>query len=200
VSRLKRLGGKRLHPVVHNGALDEFSFAPLRSSDLPDLAIWLARPHVSRWWREPSDPVSVEQNYGGLASGLDPTEAFIVHFNGRPIGYAQRYLIDEHPDWKETIRGALGQSGGIGIDYLIGEPELVGRGVGRRLISQFVGASWNRYPSANRIVVALQQENIASWRALEASGFRRVWQGDLVSADPSDQGPSFLYIAERSED
>jgi RimJ/RimL family protein N-acetyltransferase len=68
------------------------------------------------------------------------------------------------------------------------------------MISQFVAASWNRYPSAERIVVALQQENIASWRALEACGFRRVWQGHLVSADPSDQGPSFIYMAERNQD
>ena len=41
--------------------------------------------------------VSVEQNYGPLAGGVDPTEGFIVHFSGRPIGYIQRYLIDEHP-------------------------------------------------------------------------------------------------------
>jgi aminoglycoside 6'-N-acetyltransferase len=142
----------------------------------------------------------VEQNYGPLAGALDPTEGFIVHFGGRPIGYVQRYLIDEHPDWHETIRGALGRSGGIGIDYLIGEPDLVGRGVGRRLISQFVRASWNRYPTAERIVVALQQENIACWKALEASGFRRAWEGDLVSSDPSDQGPSFIYIADRNQD
>lgn len=186
--------------MVHNEALNGFRFVPLRSSDLPDLAVWLARPHVLHWWREPSDLVSVEQNYGPLAEGLDPTEGFIVHFSDRPIGYVQRYFIDEHPDWRETIRGALGQAGGIGIDYLIGEPDLVGRGIGRRLISQFVGVSWNRYPSAERMVVALQQENTASWKALEASGFRRVWEGDLVSSDPSDRGPSFIYIADRSRD
>jgi aminoglycoside 6'-N-acetyltransferase len=187
-------------PVVHNENLDDFRFAALRSSDLPSLAVWFARPHVSRWWREPSDLISVEQNYGLVAEGLDPTEGFIVHFRGRSIGYVQRYLLDENEDWSASIRGALGYAGGIGIDYLIGESDLVGKGVGRRLISQFVHASWNRYPSAERIVVALQQENIASWRALEASGFRRVWKGDLVSSDPSDRGPSFIYIADRNQD
>ncbi len=183
--------------MVHNESLDAFRFAPLRSSDLPSLATWFAQPHVERWWREPSDLVTVEQTYGRLAQGLDPTEGFIVHFNDRPIGYVQRYLVDENPDWRETIRGALGHSDGIGIDYLIGEPEFVGRGVGRRLISQFVDASWSRYPSAAYIVVALQQDNIASWKALEAAGFRRVWGGDLVSPDPGDRGLSFIYIADR---
>lgn len=180
--------------------LDGFRFVPLRSSDLPSLAVWLGRPHVARWWREPSDLVSVEENYGPLAEGLDPTEGFIAYFNGRPIGYVQRYLIDEHPDWRETIQGALGHDGGIGIDYLIGEQDFVGRGVGRRMISQFIDASWKRYPSADRITVALQQDNVASWKALEASGFRRIWEGDLESSDPSDRGPSFIYIADRNQD
>jgi len=173
---------------------------PLRSSDLPSLAVWFARPHVARWWREPSDLASVERNYGPLAQGLEPTEGFIVHFDRRPIGYVQRYLIDEDPDWRETIQGALGHAGGIGIDYLIGEPDVIGRGVGRRLIAQFVGASWKRYRSADRIAVALQQDNIASWKALEASGFRRVWEGELVSSDPSDRGPSFIYVVDRQQD
>jgi aminoglycoside 6'-N-acetyltransferase len=185
--------------VVQNVILDGFNFVPLQSSDLPGLATWLNRPHVSRWWREPSDLASVKQNYGPIAEGLDPTEGFIVHFSGRPIGYVQRYLIDEDSDWRETIHRAVARTSGIGIDYLIGEPDLIGRGVGRRMISQFVSSSWNRYPSAERIVVALQQRNIASWRALEASGFRRVWEGDLQSSDPSDRGPSFIYIANRNQ-
>jgi aminoglycoside 6'-N-acetyltransferase len=198
VARIRREGCTV--SVVHNVILDRLSFVPLQSSDLPGLATWLARPHVSRWWREPSDLASVKENYGPLAEGLDPTEGFIVHFSGRPIGYVQRYLIDEDPDWRETLHRAVAQASGIGIDYLIGERDLIGRGVGRRMISRFVSSSWNRYPSAERIVVALQQENIASWKALEASGFRRVWEGDLQSSDPSDEGPSFIYIANRNQD
>jgi aminoglycoside 6'-N-acetyltransferase len=136
-------------------ALSEFGFVPLKVQDLSLLASWLARPHVARWWREPSDPVSVERNYGPLAEGLDPTEAFIVHLAGRPIGYVQRYLIDEHPDWSASIRKALGEGGGIGIDYFIGEPDLVGRGIGRRMISEFARACWERYVSSEHITVAL---------------------------------------------
>ena len=29
-------------------------------------------------------------------------------------------------------------------------------------------------------------------KALAAAGFRRVWEGDLVSSDPSHRGPSFI--------
>jgi aminoglycoside 6'-N-acetyltransferase len=175
----------------------DFAFQPLQQADLPLLATWLARPHVGLWWREPSDLDSVERNYGPILDRSDPTEGFIVHFRGRQIGYVQRYLIDDDPNWREAVSVAVGTEIGIGIDYLIGEPDLVGKGVGRQMISAFVDDSWRRYPTVDRIVVALQQENLASWKALEGSGFRRAWAGHLVSSDPSDRGPSFVYVAAR---
>jgi aminoglycoside 6'-N-acetyltransferase len=143
---------------------------------------------------------SVTDNYAALANGLDPTEAFIVHFMGRPIGYVQRYLIEDDRAWRDAIRRAIGDGGGVGIDYLIGQKDLVGRGVGRRMIAQFAEACWDRYPSADQITVVLQQANVASWKALEAAEFRRVWSGHIESSDPSDAGPSFIYIARRPTD
>ena len=58
-----------------------------------------------------------------------PTEAFIVNLSGRPIGYVQRGIVLSMHDreWRESIRSVLGDSSGIGIDYLIGEPDLVGK-------------------------------------------------------------------------
>ena len=140
---------------------------------------------------------SVEENYGPLVDGSDATEGFIVHLGGRPIGYVQRYLVDDDPEWRETITSSLGDAGGIGIDYLIGEPDLVGRGIGRLMIARFAAECWSRHPSEDRIVVALQQDNVASWKALEAAGFRRAWDGDIESSDPSDQRPGFIYVVVR---
>jgi aminoglycoside 6'-N-acetyltransferase len=65
------------------------------------------------------------------------------------------------------------------------------------MISRFVDRCWTRYPGEKRVAVALQQDNIPSWKALEAAGFRRAWEGDLASPDPSDRGPSFIYLAQR---
>ena len=179
--------------------MDAFDFEPLGLDDLPLLAAWLARPHVGRWWREPSDLAAVSRRYGPLVEETDPTEAFIVHLQDRKIGYVQRYLIADDPDWSQALRAALDDVGDIGIDYFIGEPDLIGIGVGRRMISQFADACWIRHPSAEQITVVLQQENVASWRALEAAGFRRVWSGDIDSPDPSDRGPSFIYVALRAD-
>ncbi len=132
-----------------------------------------------------------------MVDGSDPTDGFIVHLGGRPIGYVQGYLVEDDPEWREAITSSVGDTGGIGIDYLIGEPDLVGRGIGRLMISRFAAECWRRYPSEDRIVVALQQDNVGSWKALAAAGFRRVWEGDIESSDPSDRGPSFVYVADR---
>ncbi len=132
-----------------------------------------------------------------MLDGTDPTEGFIVHHSDRQVGFVQRYLIVDDPDWRETVRSAIGEDDGIGIDYLIGERGLVGKGLGRQMISEFIDQSWRRYHSEDRVVVALQQENIASWKALEECGFRRAWAGQLASSDPSDRGPSFIYLTDR---
>jgi aminoglycoside 6'-N-acetyltransferase len=173
------------------------AFEPLAAGDLPLLGRWLARPHVQRWWREPSDPAAVEAAYGPLLDGTDPTEGYVVVLDGRPVGFVQRYRVDAHPGWAATVSAALGDPRGVGIDYLIGEEDLVGQGLGRRMIARFSDDCWSRYPDDDRIVVAVQQGNVASWRALEAAGFGRVWDGRLATSEPSDEGPAYLYVLDR---
>jgi aminoglycoside 6'-N-acetyltransferase len=65
------------------------------------------------------------------------------------------------------------------------------------MIAELVDGTWARYPDISAMVVAVQQGNPASWRALEGAGFERVWEGMLDSDDPSDEGPSFLYSMDR---
>ena len=84
-----------------------------------------------------------------------------------------------------------------GIDYLIGDQTMTGRGLGRKMIAAFVDLLWDRYPDTTAVVVAVDQGNEASWRALEGAGFLRAWAGVLGSEDPSDEGPSYLYVRRR---
>ena len=84
-----------------------------------------------------------------------------------------------------------------GIDYLIGDQTMTGRGLGRKMIAAFVDLLWDGYPDTTAVVVAVDQGNEASWRALEGAGFLRAWAGVLSSEDPSDEGPSYLYLRRR---
>jgi len=162
--------------------------------DLADLSHWLAQPHVARFWCEPSEPDAVLERYGPSLDGTDPTELFIVQLAGRPIGMVQRYLLADIPEWASTLdpTGAVDRAA-AGIDYLIGDPAMVGRGIGSAAIDLLSAGIFERYPEVGMIVVAVQQENLASWRALERTGYRRLWAGQLDSDDPSDSGPSYVY-------
>jgi aminoglycoside 6'-N-acetyltransferase len=153
----------------------------------------MAAPHVQLWWREDPDPAAVERRYGPAADGTDPTELFIVEHDGDPIGFIQRYHLDENPEWQSSLVEAGAPSQGAGIDYFIGRETLIGRGLGPEIIDQFVEDTWDRYPDITAVVVGVAQDNRRSWRALEKAGFHRVWSGMVVSDDPSDEGPSHVY-------
>jgi len=172
---------------------------PLTEEDLPLLASWLAAPHVQRWWREPHDLASVREAYLPMVTGSDPTEGLVVLLDGAAIGFVQRYRIADEPAWRRTLSGALGGpvDGAAGIDYLIGDVRRTGQGIGRTVIAELVGTVWERYEDASSVIVGLHQGNRASWRALEAAGFRRLWGGLLASDDPSDAAPQYLYGIER---
>ena len=148
-------------------------------------------------WREPADLESVARKYGAMIDGSDPTEGFIVMSEGRPIGFMQRYLLDDNPEWQRVVSVGIGSMAAAGIDYLIGVETEVGRGLGPQMIAALVADCWATRPGIQAVVVDVLHDNRASWRALERAGFQRVWEGTLDSDDPSDDGPCFLYLTPR---
>jgi aminoglycoside 6'-N-acetyltransferase len=172
----------------------DLRFRPLDRDDLPLLCEWLAKPHVRPWWREPFDARSVETRYGPAIDGTDPTRLFVVEDNDTPIGMIQWYLLDDNPDWQRSLSVTGTPRHAAGIDYLIGAEDHVGRGVGPTMIEQFLLKFASAALPSGSVVTSVDQANQRSWRALEKIGFRRVWAGELDSEDPSDEGPSFVYV------
>ncbi|MHB1446310.1 MAG: GNAT family N-acetyltransferase [Acidimicrobiales bacterium] len=176
------------------GQRQEISFRPLTVPDLALLVRWQSSPHVARWWLDPSDIESISAKYSPHIRGEERTQVFIVELDRRPIGLIQRYRHADYQDWDR----AVGVPDAAGIDYYIGEPDLIGRGLGSTAIAIFALDTLRRYPEVDCVVAAPQQENIASWRALEKAGFTRIWEGQLDSDDPADEGPAFVYRLSRS--
>lgn len=179
--------------------LPAVAFRPCTPDDLPLVADWQAQPHVARWWREDPALAAVAAKYLPYLDGRVPTELFILETDGAPAGLFQRYLVADHPPCEAALRdtGQPGVETAIGIDYLIGKAELTGRGLGTVAITAFTRLALARYPAAGLVAVAVSQDNIASWRALEKSGYRRCWAGELASDHPSDEGPMYLYRLDR---
>lgn len=174
------------------------TFRPLREDDFGALSTWLRRDHVRRWWSDPSTLADVAAKYLPRIRGEEPTEVFIVSLDDVDIGMIQRYRIADHPEWL-TILGAVGfdATAAAGIDYLIGEPDRISRGVGTEMIRAFTERLFADLPDVSCIAVTPQAANTASCRVLEKAGYHLVWSGDLESDDPSDEGESALYVRER---
>jgi aminoglycoside 6'-N-acetyltransferase len=176
------------------------TFRPLRRSDLPQLRRWLSAPHVVRWWGEaPIDDAATSTKYGPSIDGDDPTELFVFDVDDRPAGVVQRYRIDDEAEWREALAVALDATGMAGIDYLIGKPELVGRGVGPAMIRAFLTQLWRRYARCSAVVVDVDPGNVRSWRALEKAGLRRVYDGDLFDPEERVTARTLLYRIDRPD-
>ncbi|HTU86890.1 MAG TPA: GNAT family N-acetyltransferase [Solirubrobacteraceae bacterium] len=175
----------------------QLTLRQLARADLPQLSSWLEAPHVKRWWREPADASSVEDAYGPAIDGADPTELLIAELDGRAIGMLQRYRLADNPHYERALEPSGVPRPAAGLDYLIGERALTGRGLGPLMIARASADTWTAYPEIAAIVVAVQIGNRPSWRALETAGYRRAWSGFVDSGDPSDDGPSHLYVLNR---
>jgi aminoglycoside 6'-N-acetyltransferase len=176
------------------GAVAAITFRRLRREDFGQLSFWFHLPHVEEWWREAYDLTSIEERYGSAVDGVDRTELFIVELDCRAIGLVQWYRMVDNPSWLRAIAHAGVDEDAAGMDYLIGDELLLGQGLGPRMLRQFLDEVLPRYPSVPSIALSVGQGNRRSWRALEKLGFLRVWEGDVVSDDPSDEGPSFIYV------
>jgi aminoglycoside 6'-N-acetyltransferase len=144
-------------------------FEPLRKVDLPRVHEWLEPEHVRRWWRDSLDE-SIRQ-YAQAIDGLDPSDHYLIVVDGRPIGMIETYLVADHPDWDAIVQVGDGVAG---VDLLIGEEELTGRGLGPRVLEAFVNDVVFANPGTHACVAAVEEVNRRSWRAFEKAGFRHV--------------------------
>jgi aminoglycoside 6'-N-acetyltransferase len=144
-------------------------FQPLRKADLALVGAWLEREHVRRWWRDSLDESIAE--YEQAIDGLDPSDHFLILLDGRPVGMIETYVVSDHPEWEEIVQ--VGEDV-AGVDLLIGEEELTGRGLGPRVLEAFVRAVVFADEDTHAVVAAVDEENSRSWRAFEKAGFRYV--------------------------
>lgn len=149
--------------------------------DLPDVVRWRQRDHVRRWWGSGGEPTrdSVEAKYGPRLDGSTPTRMWIVELNGRSLGFVQDYRIGDYPEY--AVLGPDPQA--IGVDYLIGDPAWVGRGIGVRMLWGWAQRARRRFPDAATFFAAPDHRNLASLRVLAKSGFTEGLWFDERQAD-----------------
>ena len=174
------------------------AWQPLTAGDLPLLARWLREPQVARWWNHEHTAEAVERDFGASARGEEPGEDLVVSLDGHPVGLLQRSTIGDYPeDVAEYAAVVDVPDGAVQLDYLIGDASLRGRGLGSRIIAMAVQSTWRDYPAAPAVLVAVVAANIASWRALEKAGLRRIAEGAMEPDNPVDDPLHYVYRVDR---
>jgi aminoglycoside 6'-N-acetyltransferase len=174
----------------------DIAFRPLTDDDLPLLHGWLNEPGVVRWWE--GDDVSWEavvRDYGSGAT--DPVEHWLALVDGAPVGWIQCYAAADFADEDETRHWFdLGIAPtAAGIDYLVGAPDARGCGLGSAMIRAFVAEIvFSRHPDWTQACASPFAANVASVRALEKAGFRRVGTFD------DDLGEAVVLVRDRPAD
>ncbi len=151
----------------------------MEPDDLRIVHEWLQRPHVRRWWVDRETYEEVVEHYLPSIQGRDPTDHYIVLLGEQPIGFLQTYLVSDYPDYAAVVGAGEGVAG---VDILIGDEELTGRGIGSEILRRFVEEIVFAAPTTIACLADPDVQNVASIRAFEKAGFRVV--EEIV--DPED--------------
>jgi len=158
-----------------------YRFRPMTAADLPLMGRWLALPHVAEWWRDAED-------FEFVSGDLDHPDMaqFIVSFEERPFAYLQCYRMAE---WHVSFGPQ--PPGTRGLDQIIGEADMLGKGHGSALIRSFTDDLFES--GTPRVVLDPDPTNARDIRAYEKAGFHR--ERRITTPD----GPALLMIRDRGE-
>jgi aminoglycoside 6'-N-acetyltransferase len=145
------------------------AFPPLTEADLPLVEEWLRREHVARWWRDDIGESIAE--YRRALEGRERTDHYLIQVDGRPVGMIQTYLVSDYPEWEEVVQVGAGVAG---VDLMIGEADMIGAGLGPRVLAQFTRVVVFARTGVDAVVATVEEPNRRSWRAFEKAGFRHV--------------------------
>ena len=139
------------------------SLRPFKASLLPQLAQWLAQPHVAPWFPEPDANLV-------WAAQLPPGGAQAAIYEGdRAVGWLR---------WQRVSREVLDSLGfddipanSVDADILLGDAASVGHDVGPTALRLMV-EQLRRDGDVPMVGLTTNVENIRAHRAFEKAGFR----------------------------
>jgi aminoglycoside 6'-N-acetyltransferase len=153
----------------------QYSFRPFIRNDLKLMARWLAEPHVAKWWGGKDEELATIEGHIDSIS----VEPFIVELNGKPIAYIQSYdpHLEDGPYQDQPF-------GTLGIDVTIGDPALIGKGHGPRMIDAFAAMLFEE--GCPRVIIDPDPSNAVAIRAYEKAGFA------AFDTRTSEYGPALM--------
>ncbi len=152
-----------------------FTFRPLTRDDLPLIFRWVQDPEISIWWGEP--PVSQDEVDGKYIARIDGSEniaCLIAELAGLPFAFIQWYRLADHPDHPGAPFTGLEYAG---LDLFIGPSDGRSRGLGSRMIRQFLTDVLALDPDIAGFAIDPSVDNVRAIAAYRRAGFVDVGFG-----------------------
>jgi RimJ/RimL family protein N-acetyltransferase len=149
-------------------ASDRITFVPLQLSDVPQLYGWVKTPHVRAWWDSPDTCEAFAEQVAPLLTGQSAKRPYLIRCDERPIGYIQRFRIRQVPLYWSAYQI---QEEAVGVDLYIGDEHYLHRGLGPRIVEQFVRGLVFADETVDSCIIGPEPDNHAAIRAYEKAGF-----------------------------
>ncbi len=164
------LGARRVAGVVNPEHCDDGSAVSLRpatASDRDLVFAWQTMPETRRYFREPRPPSAAEHAawFGDSLARADRM-LNIIELDGKAAGVLRL----------DRLAAPCSAAGGDFSISILVDPALAGRGIAKAALR-----ATRRLMAGQRLVADVMDDNVASRRAFEASGFR-LQDGLYVSA------------------
>lgn len=162
----------------------------MTEQDLPMLHVWLNRPHIVEWWGgERPSLEEVRAHYLPRVLLDEQVTPYIGMIDNKPFAYAQSYVALGAGDgwWEDET-----DPGVRGIDQSIADPELLGLGLGTKLVRSLVDLLFTD-PRVTKIQTDPNPSNLRAIRCYEKAGFRKV--KNIVTPD----GPAVYMLQSRHD-
>ena len=149
-----------------------------QDADKELLQAWLMEDHVARWYAHPEDWVYEIENRHAEFSWI---RHLIAECDGVPVGFCQYY---EYRLGGEAWHGDIDTDGAYSIDYLIGNRDYLGKGLGNEMVLALI-EQIAACEDARLIIVQPDERNTASCGTLRSAGFafdakNKLFRLDLV--------------------
>lgn len=146
------------------------TFRPITIDDISLMHRWFNEPHVQKFYslRNWSQKEVLDKLLPSIEHKT-PLFGFIVLFQNEPIGYLQYCKLKDFP-WPDQDFEIVIEDEGCGLDIFIGSPLFIGKGLGSKIISQFLDTII--WPQFQFCVVDPDENNKASIKLFETCGFK----------------------------